>query len=138
MIVLGLFAFVPLYLLFLAFGGGNRNWQLIGYALFLLLLPVIYEGLSFILSAINAFVNVPALEILSRFSFFQNPIMQVIWAVLTAIAIALATMGLYGICIQFGLIGKKDDVAGTVVETAPSKTSIESAKTTNFEWDEEF
>ncbi len=138
MIVLGIFAFVPLYLLFLAFGGGNRNWQLIGYALFLLLLPVIYEGISFILSSVNAFVNVPALEILSRFSFFQNPIMQVLWAVLTAIAIALATMGLYGICVQFGLIGKKEDVAGTVVESAPSKTSIESAKTTNFEWDEEF
>lgn len=139
MIVLGLFAFVPLYLLFLAFGGGNRNWQLIGYALFLLLLPVIYEGVSFLLSAVNSFVNVPILDILSRFSFFQNPIMQVVWAVLTAAAIALATMGLYGICVQFGLIGKKEDVAGTVVETvAPGKTSIESAKTTNFEWDEEF
>ncbi len=138
MIVLGLFAFVPLYLLFLAFGGGNRNWQLIGYALFLLLLPVMYEGLSFLLSAINSFVNIPALDILSRFSFFQNPIMQVLWAVLTAVAIALATTGLYGICVQFGLIGKKEDVAGTVVESAPSKTSIESAKSTNFEWDEEF
>jgi hypothetical protein len=139
MIVLGLFAFVPLYLLFLAFGGGNRNWQLIGYALFLLLLPVIYEGVSFLLSAANSFVNVPALDILSRFSFFQNPIMQVVWAVLTAAAIALATMGLYGICVQFGLLGKKDDVAGTIVESsAPSQTSIESARTTNFEWDEEF
>jgi hypothetical protein len=138
MIVLGIFAFVPLYLLFLAFGGGNRNWQLIGYALFLLLLPVIYEGLSFLLSAINSFVNIPTLDILSRFSFFQNPIMQVVWAVLTAIAIALATMGLYGICVQFGLLGKKEDVAGTIVETSPSQTSIESARTTNFEWDEEF
>jgi hypothetical protein len=138
MIVLGLFAFMPLYLLFLAFGGGNRNWQLIGYALFLLLVPVIYEGLSFLLGAINSVVNVPALDILSRFSFFQNPVMQVLWAVLTAIAIALATMGLYGICVQFGLIGKKEDVGGTVVESAPNKTSIESAKNTNFEWDEEF
>jgi hypothetical protein len=139
MIVLGLFAFVPLYLLFLAFGGGNRNWQLIGYALFLLLLPIIYEGVSFLLSAINSFVNVPTLDILSRFSFFQNPVMQVVWAVLTAAAIALATMGLYGICVQFGLIGRKDDVAGTIVESsAPSQTSIESARTTNFEWDEEF
>jgi hypothetical protein len=139
MIILGLLAFVPLYLLFLAFGGGNRNWQLIGYALFLLLAPVIYEGLSFLLSLINSFVNLPVLDVLSRFSFLQNPIMQVLWAVLTALAIALATLGLYGICVQFGLIGRKqDDVAGTIVETAPSKTSIESAKTTNFEWDEEF
>jgi hypothetical protein len=139
MIVLGLLAFVPLYLLFLAFGGGNRNWQLIGYALFLLLVPVIYEGLSFLLSLIRSLVNVPALDILSRFSFFQNPVMQVVWAVLTAVAILLASLGLYGICVQFGLLGKKnDDVSGTIVETAPSKTSIENAKTTNFEWDEEF
>ena len=139
MIVLGILAFVPLYLLFLAFGGGNRNWQLIGYALFLLLVPVIYEGLSFLLSLINSFVNIPALEVLSRFSFFQNPIMQVLWAVLTALAILLATLGLYGICVQFGLLGKKnDDVAGTIVETSPNSTSMESAKTTNFEWDEEF
>ena len=139
MIVLGLLAFVPLYLLFLAFGGGNRNWQLIGYALFLLLVPVIYEGLSFLLSLINSFVNVPALEVLSRFSFFQNPVMHVVWAVLTGIAILLASMGLYGICVQFGLLGRKtEDLSGTIVETSPSATSIEKAKTTNFEWDEEF
>jgi hypothetical protein len=139
MIVLGILAFVPLYLLFLAFGGGNRNWQLIGYALFLLLVPVIYEGLSFLLSLVNSFVGSPALEILSRFSFFQNPVMQVVWAVLTGVAIALATMGLYGICVQFGLLGRKnDDLSGTVVETSPSMSSIEKAKTTNFEWDEEF
>jgi hypothetical protein len=139
MIALGLLAFVPLYLLFLAFGGGNRNWQLIGYALFLLLVPVIYEGLSFLLSLINSFVNVPALEVLSRFSFFQNPVMHVVWAVLTGIAILLASMGLYGICVQFGLLGRKtDDLSGTVIETSPSATSIEKAKTTNFEWDEEF
>lgn len=139
MIVLGILAFVPLYLLFLAFGGGNRNWQLIGYALFLLLVPVIYEGLSFLLSLINSFVNVPALEVLSRFSFFQNPVMHVVWAVLTALAILLASMGLYGICVQFGLLGKKtDDLSGTIVESSPSATSIEKAKTTNFEWDEEF
>jgi hypothetical protein len=139
MIALGLLAFVPLYLLFLAFGGGNRNWQLIGYALFLLLVPVIYEGLSFLLSLINSFVNVSALEGLSRFSFFQNPVMHVVWAVLTGIAILLASMGLYGICVQFGLLGKRnEDLSGTVVETSPSATSIEKAKTTNFEWDEEF
>jgi hypothetical protein len=139
MIVLGILAFVPLYLLFLAFGGGNRNWQLIGYALFLLLVPVIYEGLSFLLSLINSFVNVPGLEVLSRFSFFQNPVMHVVWAVLTALAILLASMGLYGICVQFGLLGKKtEDLSGTIVESSPSATSIEKAKTTNFEWDEEF
>ncbi|MGL4611819.1 MAG: hypothetical protein ACRCYY_19430 [Trueperaceae bacterium] len=139
MIVLSLLAFVPLYLLFLAFGGGNRNWQLIGYALFLLLLPVIYEGLSFVLSLINSFVNVTGLEILSRFSFFQNPVMQVVWAALTGIAIVLASLGLYGICVQFGLLGKRqDDLSRTMIETSPSVTSIEKAKTTNFEWDEEF
>lgn len=139
MIVLGLFAFVPLYLLFLAFGGGNRNWQLIGYALFLLLVPVIYEGMSFILSSIATPLNMPALDVLSRFSMFQNTFTQLLWVVLTAIAIALATAGLYGICVQFGLLGKaSEDTGTTMLETPVSDTGMTAAKTTSFEWDEEF
>jgi hypothetical protein len=139
MIVLGLFAFVPLYLLFLAFGGGNRNWQLIGYALFLLLVPVIYEGLTFLLSSIATPLNMPSLDILSRFSMFQNTFTQLLWVIVTAIAIGLATAGLYGICVQFGLLGNKrnDDSSSTLLETPVSSTSS-GAKTTSFEWDEEF
>ena len=139
MIVLGLFAFVPLYLLFLAFGGGNRNWQLIGYALFLLLVPVIYEGLSFLFSSIATPLNMPSLDVLSRFSMFQNTFTQLLWVILTAIAIGLATAGLYGICVQFGLLGSKrnDDSNSTMLETSVSSTSS-GAKTTSFEWDEEF
>ncbi len=139
MIILGLFAFVPLYLLFLAFGGGNRNWQLIGYALFLLLIPVIYEGISFLLSSIATPLNMPALDVLSRFSMFQNTFTQLLWVILTAIAIALATTGLYGICVQFGLLGKRnEDTSATMLETPVTDTGMTAAKTTSFEWDEEF
>jgi hypothetical protein len=139
MIILGLFAFVPLYLLFLAFGGGNRNWQLVGYALFLLLVPVIYEGISFLLSSIATPLNMPALDVLSRFSIFQNSFTQLLWVILTATAIALATAGLYGICVQFGLLGKRnEDLATTMLETPVADTGMTAAKTTSFEWDEEF
>jgi hypothetical protein len=139
MIVLGLFAFVPLYLLFLAFGGGNRNWQLIGYALFLLLVPVIYEGISYILSSIATPLNMPALDVLSRFSMFQNTFTQLLWVLLTALAIGLATAGLYGICVQFGLLGKRvEDPATTMLEAPASDPEMVAAKTTSFEWDEEF
>ena len=139
MIVLGLFAFVPLYLLFLAFGGGNRNWQLIGYALFLLLVPVIYEGISYLFSSIATPLNMPALDVLSRFSMFQNTFTQLLWVLVTALAIGLATAGLYGICVQFGLLGKtKEDPSNTMLETPVTDTSAAAAKTTSFEWDEEF
>ncbi len=139
MIVLGLFAFVPLYLLFLAFGGGNRNWQLIGYALFLLLVPVIYEGISYLLSSIATPLNIPALDVLARFSMFQNTFTQLLWVLITALSIGLATAGLYGICVQFGLLGKtKEDSNNTMLETPVTDTSAAAAKTTSFEWDEEF
>jgi hypothetical protein len=130
---------VPLYLLFLAFGGGNRNWQLIGYALFLLLVPVIYEGISYILSSIATPLNMPALDVLSRFSMFQNTFTQLLWVLLTALAIGLATAGLYGICVQFGLLGKRvEDPATTMLEAPASDPEMVAAKTTSFEWDEEF
>ncbi|CAN5835564.1 hypothetical protein BH24DEI2_BH24DEI2_03440 [soil metagenome] len=136
MIVLGLLAVVPLYLLNLAFGGANHNWRLIGAALFLLLLPVMYEGLSSLLELLADFTGIDALGTLAAYSIFQNTLSQVVWALLSAVAIALAVAGLYGICVQFGLLGKRSG-ADTLIAT--NETSL-SMTTTNsaVDWDEEF
>ena len=138
MIILCFFAFVPLYLLNLAFGGGNRNWQYIGVALFLLLLPVIFEGLSFIGSAVATFVGVSALAPAATLSIFQTPIARVTWAVVTAIAIAFASVGLYGICVQFGLLGQREEPTS---ETSTSDTQLyltSDGPDTAVDWDDEF
>ncbi len=137
-ILLGLLAFVPLYLLYLAFGGGNRNWQLVGWALFLLLLPLMYEGLSYFASLISYFAGgIGFLDALSQFSIFQSTLAQIIWVILSAAAIVLAALGLYGICVQFGLLGqaKQAPQTATVSDTAVSETG---ANASTFDWDEEF
>ncbi len=138
MIILCFFAFVPLYLLNLAFGGGNRNWQYIGVALFLLLLPVIFEGLSFIGSAVATFAGVSALAPAATLSIFQTPIARVTWAVVTAIAIAFASVGLYGICVQFGLLGQREEPTS---DTSASDTQLyltSDGPDTAVDWDDEF
>ena len=136
MMVLGLLAVVPLYLLNLAFGGANRNWRLVGAALFLLLLPIMYEGLTSLLELLAALSGVAALSGLSAFSIFQNTVSQVVWALLSALAIGLAVAGLYGICVQFGLLGKRG--AGDTV-ISPGDAPLGRASTgTAVDWDEEF
>ena len=137
MIILCFFAFVPLYLLNLAFGGGNRNWQYIGVALFLLLLPAIFEGLSFMGSAVATYAGVGALAPAATLSIFQTPIARVAWAAVTAIAIAFASVGLYGICVQFGLLGKPEEP----IQDATSDTQLyltSEGPDTAIDWDEEF
>ncbi len=135
-ILLGLLAFVPLYLLYLAFGGGNRNWQLIGWALFCLLLPLMYEGLAYFASLISSLAGgISFLDALSRFSIFQSTFSQILWVIVSAAAIALASLGLYGICVQFGLLGQRNKkqtvtISDTVVNPENPSTS--------FDWDEEF
>ena len=135
-ILLALLALFPLYLLRLAFGGGNRNWQLIGGALFFLLFPLMFEGLSHLATLISqASGGVAPLDTFASFSIFQNEISQVIWALLSALAIGLATAGLYGICVQFGLLGRRTASAqASNLETSVGNTAIN----TSFDWDEEF
>lgn len=134
--IFGILAFVPLYLLVLAFGGGNKNWQLVGWSLFLLLLPMIYEGLSYLASLLASLTGLQVLNSLSSFSIFQNGLSQAIWFVLSGIAIILAIAGLYGICVQFGLLGNRSQSGGKTTILEPSVT--ETAVQTNFDWDEEF
>ena len=136
LIALALLAIVPLYLLNLAFGGGNRNWQLIGVALFLLLLPVIYEGLASIGAVAAHYSGVDVLGILLGFSMFHNPIAQIVWAAITAVAVLFAVAGLYGICVQFGLLGSR---RATVSDSQTLRsTAVVPDADTVVDWDEEF
>lgn len=135
MIVLAVLAFIPLRLLNLAFGGGNRNWQWVGASLFLLLLPVIYEGLSFLGALIADLSGIAEFNLLSTFSIFQNTLAQVVWALLTALAILFASIGLWGICVQFGLVGRR---AASEVDTAETQIGNDIPADTVVEWDEDF
>ena len=135
LILLGALAFLPLYLLNLAFGGGNRNWQWVGVSLFLLLLPIIFEGLISLGGLLAYLTGIEVLNALAPFSPFQNVVSQIVWVALTGTAIAFAVTGLYGICVQFGLLGKRnegsaEDPSQTVVEMGSPETAID--------WDEEF
>ncbi len=135
MMMLGLLAVVPLYLLNLAFGGANRNWRLVGAALFLLLLPIMYEGLASLFELVANLSGVAVLGSLSTFSIFQNTLSQVVWAALSTLAIGLAVAGLYGICVQFGLLGRG---AGDAVVSSGDTALGRASTGTAIDWDEEF
>ncbi len=141
LLLFGILVFVPLYLLNLAFGGGNRNWQLIGVALFLLLLPVVYEALASLGSMIASWTNNDAFDVLASYSMFQSSIGQVVWAALIVLAIVFAILGLYGICVQFGLLGRggrgRGNAAGTQTVTTTA-TNTQERSDSMVDWDEEF
>jgi hypothetical protein len=140
LLVFGILVFVPLYLLNLAFGGGNRNWQLIGVALFLLLLPVVYEALAALGSMVANWTNNDAFDVLASYSMFQSSIGQVVWAGLSVLAILFAILGLYGICVQFGLLGRgrgRRGAAATQTATTTA-TSTQERADSMVDWDEEF
>ena len=139
MIAVALLAFIPLYLLNLAFGGGNRNWQWVGFALFLLLLPIIYEGFSFAGTLIANLTGIEAFGVLSTFSFFQNAMAQIVWVIITIMAIVFSSIGLYGICVQFGLIGQgREELNTSVFDKESDVTVSDLGDDTIVDWDEEF
>ncbi len=134
--VLGLLAFVPLRYLNLAFGGGNANWRMVAWALFLLLVPFIYEALAALGSVLADLLDMPQLDLLSRWSMFTSTIGHVAWAVLGLLALLFATTGLRGIAAQFGLLGGRGaSPAGN------SPTLVESSgvrQGSAVDWDDEF
>ncbi|MBW6454998.1 MAG: hypothetical protein K0A98_03855 [Trueperaceae bacterium] len=104
-LALGLLALIPLFLLNLAFGGGNRNWQAIGVALFLLWLPALFEGVIGLGGLLHSYAAIDTLLPLAAYSVFGNVVAQTVWAALTLLAVAFAIAGLSGISRQFGLLG---------------------------------
>lgn len=136
MIILGLLAIVPLVLLNLAFGGSNRNWHLVGWSLFLLLVPVFYEALAALATLVARFVDAPWLTAVGDWSMFNSTTGQVVWAALVLVALILAIIGLYGICVQFGLFGARGQRAPAAAATAVEPSS--PTGNTTIDWDEEF
>jgi hypothetical protein len=134
LLVVALLALAPLVLLNLAFGGGNRTWQLVGVALFLLLLPLLYEGVVALASLLALVVDAPFLTALAAYSVFSSTMGQVAWAALTLVAILFATAGLYGICVQFGLIGRRP-----VPATSRATKTTRATRSTNetIDWDDD-
>lgn len=140
MFLIALLAIIPLVLLNRAFGVNNPNWRWVGLALFLLLLPAIYEGFAFALGWLAQLLNQPSLNVLSRFSIFQNNLTQIIWAFLTLLAIIFASIGLYGICVQFGVLGggRRKATVITQDDTRMNVTNSDMGADTVVDWDEDF
>lgn len=138
MILAALASIIPLYLLNRAFGVNNPNWRWIGFALFLLLAPVIFEGIALLLSTIAGMFNLPYLDVLSPYSIFQNTLSQIVWIILTLLAIVFATIGLYGICVQFGVLGGRNNRATVISQSDTRITTGDMGADTVVDWDEDF
>lgn len=123
--LLALLAFVPLYLLNLAFGGRNTFWRAIAAGLALLLLPAFLEGLFGLLGAVGDLTGSGALAAASNLTLTQNAYGLPLWALTVAAAIALSTFGFRGLCQQFGLLGRR---------SAPVP---EAAAAQSLDWDED-
>ena len=139
-VVIGILALIPLVLLNLAFGGGNRNWQLVGVALFLLLLPVLFEGLVGLAVLIAQYTDVGWLAWLAfvpALSPFENTVAQVVWATTSLLAVVFAVRGLYGICAQFGLVGRRRQAPAGARATRTTRSTRTGTATESINWDED-
>ncbi len=130
-VVIGILALIPLALLNLAFGGGNRNWQLVGVALFLLLTPVLFEGLVGLSVLLAEFAGFELLSQLPALSPFSSTVGHLVWASTALLAVIFATIGLYGICAQFGLVGRRRQVA------KGARATRTGSSTESIDWDDD-
>jgi len=139
-IIVGVLALFPLYLIYLAFGGRNLYWRLLGLAFFFLLLPALLEGIAYFGDVLGTYGGVPALHRLSSASIMQNILAQMAWSLLIFLVVVFASWGLRGIAIQFGLIQDRRQPS-TTMQTGVSSTSEANPTLTSetiVEWDEEF
>lgn len=138
LVVLGILALIPLVLANVAFGGGNRNWQLVGVALFLLLLPALFEGLVGLSVLLEAYADVTLLAVLPALSPFASTVGQVVWASTVLLALVFAMIGLYGICAQFGLVGRRRPTPAASAKATKTTRSTRSGRTTeSIDWDDD-
>ncbi|EYB67069.1 hypothetical protein DEIPH_ctg052orf0071 [Deinococcus phoenicis] len=122
-LLLALLGLVPLYLLNLAFGGRNPYWRAITAALVLLLLPVFLEGVFGFLGWVGDLSGVTFLRAAPSLTLWQGVYGLPLRALFTALAIALASYGFRGLCVQFGLLGRQ--------------SAARSAPQPSLDWDEE-
>ena len=138
-LVLGLLALIPLFLLNIAFGGGNRHWQAIGVALFLLWLPALFEGVIGLGGLLWTYAAIDVLVPLAAYSVFGNTVAQTVWAALTLLAVLFAISGLAGISRQFGLLGGRRKARATKRGSAAAVATTRHTETTarTVDWDDE-
>ncbi len=138
-LALGLLALIPLFLLNLAFGGGNRNWQAIGVALFLLWLPALFEGVIGLGGLLHTYAAIDTLLPLAAFSVFDNTVAQTVWAALTLLAVVFAIAGLSGISRQFGLLGgrRRSRAANRPGERPAGSVRQTESTARTVDWDDE-
>jgi len=138
-LALGLLALIPLFLLNLAFGGGNRNWQAIGVALFLLWLPALFEGVIGLGGLLHTYAAIDTLLPLAAYSVFDNTVAQTVWAALTLLAVLFAIAGLSGISRQFGLLGgrRRARSPGRTGERPVGSTRSTESTARTVDWDDE-
>jgi hypothetical protein len=124
-ILVGLLSVFPLYLLSLTFGGRNRYWQMLGVSFFFLLLPVMFEGLSYFGAVLSdsRFGGLSFLSSLNAFSIQQNIFAQMFWAVSVFLVIVFAAIGLRGIATQFGLLQNRRAPAAETLSTTATGTT---------------
>lgn len=138
LIALALLALVPLWLLRLAFGGGNPNWGRVGFALFLLLLPLYVEGVVSAAALLADPLGVPSLAAWSVASAFANPLTQLVWAAVMLLAVLFAIAGFYGIGVQFGVIGRRRNApASGSARSTRSGSTTSSQDETLVDWDDD-
>jgi hypothetical protein len=149
-LVISLVFAYPIYLLTLAFGGRNPYWRYIMIAMILLFIPPLLEGLSWLGSLLAQATGLNMFDGLSSLSILQNPLAQIVWALMLLLTVIFSTMGFYGIAQQFGLIRTRSEAAPamTAMETTPAggrMTGVARHPTdpglsdkTVVEWDEEF
>ncbi len=143
----------PIYLLRLAFGGRNPYWNYIGIAMLLLFIPPLLEGISWVGSLIAQSTEIVPVKNffngLTSLSVLQNPLAQMIWALMLIVTVIFATIGFRGIAAQFGLIRTRTPLTNEPASvkstssqqirnpTNPTNPNS-SAGRTIVEWDEEF
>lgn len=138
-LVVGLLALIPLFLLNVAFGGGNRHWQSIGVALFLLLLPALFEGVIGLGGVLAHYFGIDTLTPLAAYSVFSSTLAQTVWVVITLLAVTFAIVGLLGISRQFGLLGgrSRSKARGGSARGAGSGGSKATASSGTVDWDDD-
>lgn len=138
-IVLALLALVPLRLLTLAFGTANPHWRRVSWALVLLLLPVFVEGIAALAGLIGAWTGTTILSASSVASPFENDLSTAAWSAVWFLALVLASIGLYGICVQFGVVGPGAARRSAATSVTATQSGTEKAQTdTVLDWEEEF
>ena len=133
LIAAGLFALVALAGSLRALRGGLSPWQ--NAALALLLLPTLGEGFIALAETLGPRAELPLLTGLGRYSVFTNPVTQLVWPLLTAVAV---------LCLALGWRTPVHAAKDAELKAPSSKPSPSEPAThprlagSNLNWDEDF